>query len=878
MKGKGGQKMKGLQNFISDIRNCTSREAEAKRVYKEMANIRTTFKEAKLDGYQKRKYVCKIIYIYMLGYEVDFGYLEAINLLSSEKYTEKQMGYVGFGMLLNENHDMIPLTIQSLQNDLGSRSDYAQCLALAAVANTGGKEMLEALSRIVQNLLVATVSPPQIKKRAALAFLRLFRTAKTLDVITIDNWFEKLSDILEQSSGNAHLGQINSVMSLLLELAPYDLKAYQVLYPIAVKVLHKIVITREFPEIYVYYNVPAPWLQVKLLRFVGLFAGLDEDQATKNLVTEVLNKILTNADVTKGQTVNHKNALNLVLFEAIDLIIKFGRDKDLINQTATLLGKFISAKETNVRYLGLEAMANLAKISSDFDDSLIKRHQETVLSSLKDADISIRRRALDLLYGVCDKNSCNSIVTELLQYLVTSDYGIREELVLKIAIMAEKYAQNYTWYVDVILQLISSAGDFVSDEIWHRVIQVVTNKEAVQEYAARAVFKALNHPSCHETTVKVAGYILGEFGNLIADNEGTRPMDQFYILHSKFPSCSPPTRALLLSTYAKFINLYPEEKELVATVYNLFTVYSTSMDAEVQQRACEYIQLGKYPQLLQTIWDVMPPFPEKQAESSDQQAQKAPSTKGTVEPIDVSSKDFFDRVCIQGSGILYQNEFLQIGVRSTYQQGIGKMMLYFQNVSPSSLHNFTSTPTANPQLLAIQSQSIANTLEQGQQLTQMIQFTCLNEFIEPPKLNFAFGTEASGQSYNLSLLLPIIINKFVEPINLSSDDFMNNWRQVQQGEWQVIIRNTITPMINLQYLTKLLQMGLGFGLLNIDSNPNNIVAAGNFVSTTKQALALLRIETNIEANMYRLTLRTFSPQLTEALKVTLTNHLGTVDK
>ena len=38
--------------------------------------------------------------------------------------------------------------------------------------------------------------------------------------------------------------------------------------------------------------------------------------------------------------------------------------------------------------------------------------------------------------------------------------------VLKIAILAEKYASDLRWYVDVILQLISHAGDFVYDEIW----------------------------------------------------------------------------------------------------------------------------------------------------------------------------------------------------------------------------------------------------------------------------------------------------------------------------------------------------------------------------------------------------------------------------
>jgi len=47
-------------------------------------------------------------------------------------------------------------------------------------------------------------------------------------------------------------------------------------------------------------------------------------------------------------------------------------------------------------------------------------------------------------------------------------------MVLKTAILSEKYATDYNWYVDVILQLIRIAGDYVSDEVWHRVVQVIT--------------------------------------------------------------------------------------------------------------------------------------------------------------------------------------------------------------------------------------------------------------------------------------------------------------------------------------------------------------------------------------------------------------------
>lgn len=58
-----------------------------------------------------------------------------------------------------------------------------------------------------------------------------------------------------------------------------------------------------------------------------------------------------------------------------------------------------------------------------------------------------------------------------------------------MAILAEKYAVDYSWYVDTILNLIRIAGDYVSEEVWYRVIQIVINRDDVQGYAAKTVFE-----------------------------------------------------------------------------------------------------------------------------------------------------------------------------------------------------------------------------------------------------------------------------------------------------------------------------------------------------------------------------------------------------
>jgi AP-2 complex subunit alpha len=65
--------------------------------------------------------------------------------------------------------------------------------------------------------------------------------------------------------------------------------------------------------------------------------------------------------------------------------------------------------------------------------------------------------------------------------------------------------------------VIAVAGDFVGAEVWHRVVQIVTNSKDLHAYAAERLFAALQAKRVHQTAVSVGGYILGEFGFFIAE-------------------------------------------------------------------------------------------------------------------------------------------------------------------------------------------------------------------------------------------------------------------------------------------------------------------------------------------------------------------------
>ena len=116
--------------------------------------------------------------------------------------------------------------------------------------------------------------------------------------------------------------------------------------------------------------------------------------------------ILTGTDMVKN--FNKNNALHAILFEAINLVTSMDYAHELLNPCVELLGKFLTMKEPNIRYLALNTLTALAAMP-DLRDS-IKAYEEAVISSLHDADITIRKRALTLLFSMCDASNVHSVI------------------------------------------------------------------------------------------------------------------------------------------------------------------------------------------------------------------------------------------------------------------------------------------------------------------------------------------------------------------------------------------------------------------------------------------------------------------------------------
>lgn len=914
-----GEGMRGLQVFISDIRACKSKEAEMKRINKELANIRSKFKgDKQLDGYQKKKYVCKLLFIFLLGNDIDFGHMEAVNLLSSNKYSEKQIGYLFISVLIGANNELMKLIIQHTKNDLNSSNPIHVSLALQCIANIGSPDMLEGVGHDVPKLLISGETTDGVKQCASLCLLKLFR----INPSVLPRTAEMASRIC-QMLNDSNLGVVTSAVSLIYEFVHMFPDDYKGSVNLAINRLTKIVTSPDLKD-YTYYFVPAPWLSVKLLKLLQLYPAPD-DAAQLGKLTECLETILNKAqEPPKSKKVQHSNSKNAVLFEAINLIIHLDSDQHLLIRACNQLGQYLTHRETNLRYLALESLCAMA--NSEFSAEAVRKHQETVINSLKtERDVSVRQRAVDLLYVMCDSTNATEIVSEMLIYLKQADFGIREELVLKIAILAEKYATDYSWYVDTILELIRVGGDFVGEEVWYRVIQVIINRDDIQGYAAKTVFEAIQAHDCHENMIKVGGYILGEFGNLIAGDPRSSPIVQFQLLHCKFPLSTTTTKALLLSAYIKLINLFPEIKGTIQQVLRS-DLNVKNADTELQQRAIEYLQLSSIAtqDVLATVLEEMPPFPEressllaklkkkkgekvvkedKEADAPQPTAQQTtivppasnevappplqisqPASTGTLldisEPSPVggggisldfpsaptvpATEDAIKKFVCKNNGILFENEIIQIGVKSEYRQNVARLGIFYGNKTSYQLTNFDVQMQDFPNnQLTFELQSINNIIDGGAQIQQVIKVDCIDLFTDTPLLIVSFSVNGVPQRF--AVHLPIFLSKFSVSAEMSVTDFFNRWKALgNPGQESQKVFNANFPIDT--EASKLKLLGCNMGLLDgIDPNPDNFVTAGILHTQSAQIGYLLRLEPNGQSQMYRLTIRASRPGIAEVL-------------
>ncbi|KXH47023.1 hypothetical protein CSIM01_09352 [Colletotrichum simmondsii] len=593
-----------VKQFIRNVRAAKTIADERAVIQKESASIRASFREESGDHSVRRNNVAKLLYLFTLGERTHFGQIECLKLLASPRFADKRLGHLATSLLLDENQEVLTLVTNSLQNDLAHSNQYVVGLALCTLGNIASIEMSRDLFQQVEACV--NTSNPYIRRKAALCAMRICRKVPDLK----EHFVDKVSNLLADRNHGVQLCGLTLATSFCEADEEEDadgdediVEKFKIFVPNLVKTLKALATSGYAPEHDV-TGISDPFVQVKILRFLRALATGDAHVSEQ--INDILAQVATNTD-------SSKNVGNSILYEAVLTILDIEADSGLRVLGVNILGKFLSNRDNNIRYVALNTLIKVVAI----EPNAVQRHRNTILECLRDPDISIRRRALELSFTLINESNVRVLIRELLAFLEVADNEFKPTMTSQIGIAADKFAPNKRWHVDTMLRVLTLAGNYVKEPIMSSFIRLVATTPELQTYAVQKLYINLKKDITQESLTQAGAWCIGEYGDALLrggqyeEEELVREVKQHELI-DLFTTILNSNHATQVSTeyivtaLVKLTTRLSDPAQL-DRIRRLLEVHQTSLDVEVQQRAVEYTNLFSYDQIRSGVLEKMPP-------------------------------------------------------------------------------------------------------------------------------------------------------------------------------------------------------------------------------------------------------------------------------
>lgn len=594
--------MSSLKQFIRNVRAAKTIADERAVIQKESAAIRASFREESHDHNIRRNNVAKLLYLFTLGERTHFGQIECIKLLASPRFADKRLGHLATSLLLDENQEVLTLVTNSLQNDLGHSNQYIVGLALCTLGNIASIEMSRDLFAEIEKLV--STNNPYIRRKAALCAMKICRKVPDLQ----EHFIEKAAALLSDRNHGVLLCGLTLVTSMC-EADEEEggeegiVDKYKQFIPVLVRTLKGLATSGYAPEHDV-TGITDPFLQVKILQLLRVLVRGDPEGTEQ--INDILAQVATNTDSTK-------NVGNSILYEAVRTILDIDADSGLRVLGVNILGKFLTNRDNNIRYVALNTLIKVVAV----EPNAVQRHRNTILDCLRDPDISIRRRALDLSFTLINESNVRILIRELLAFLEVADNEFKPTMTSQIGIAADRYAPNKRWHVDTMLRVLSLAGNYVKEQIMSSFIRLVATTPELQTYAVQKLYMNLKKDITQESLTQAGSWCIGEYADsllkggqyeeeeLVQEVKENEIIDLFStILNSSY--ASQVTTEYIVTALVKLSTRLSDASQ-IERVRRLIQYHQTSLDVEVQQRAVEYSNLFAYDEIRRGVLEKMPP-------------------------------------------------------------------------------------------------------------------------------------------------------------------------------------------------------------------------------------------------------------------------------
>ncbi|XP_057963942.1 AP-4 complex subunit epsilon [Malania oleifera] len=497
--GWGGGQSKEFLDLVKSIGEARSKAEEDRIVLNEIDTLKRRLAEPDIPKRKMKECIIRLVYVEMLGHDASFGYIHAVKMTHDDSLLLKRTGYLAVTLFLNEDHDLIILIVNTIQKDLKSDNYLVVCAALNAVCKLINEETIPAVLPQVVELLGHPKEA--VRKKAIMALHRFYQRSPSSVTHIISNFRKRLCD--------NDPGVMGATLCPLFDLILIDVNSYKDLVISFVSIL-KQVAERRLPKSYDYHQMPAPFIQIKLLKMLSLL-GSGDKQASECMYT-VVGDIFRKCD-------SSSNIGNAVLYECICCVSSIYPSPKLLEAAAEVISRFLKSDSHNLKYMGIDALGRLIKISPEFAE----QHQLAVIDCLEDPDDTLKRKTFELLYKMTKSSNVEVIVDRMIDYMISiNDNHYKTEIASRCVELAEQFAPSNHWFIQTMNKVFEHAGDLVSIKVAHNLMRLIaeglgedddTSDSQLRSSAVESYLRIIGEPKLPSLFLQVICWVLGEYGS-----------------------------------------------------------------------------------------------------------------------------------------------------------------------------------------------------------------------------------------------------------------------------------------------------------------------------------------------------------------------------
>lgn len=193
----------------------------------------------------------------MLGHSAQFAHIYAVNLTQNKNLTLKRLGYLMCSLFFNSDSDLLIMLVSTILKDLASTDVHEVVICLTSLGNIMNSTIAGAITEAVTKLISHTTD---LVRKKSILILQKIKLETSID---IPDYKDKMKKALCDREPSVMAASLN----LYLEEVKENPKKYRDLASSFVIIL-KQVIEHKLPKEFDYHRMPAPWIQIRLMKIL----------------------------------------------------------------------------------------------------------------------------------------------------------------------------------------------------------------------------------------------------------------------------------------------------------------------------------------------------------------------------------------------------------------------------------------------------------------------------------------------------------------------------------------------------------------------------------------------------------------------------------